>query len=354
MAKPRLSRFARRLLLEWRRLDALRDATCVVVAVSGGADSTALLLSLAELSQSGRVSLPRIVVAHLDHCLRGAASRADALWVAELARRLGYESKLSSAMVREQAAISSDNLEQAARRARYGFLATTARECGASCVLTAHTLDDQAETVLMRLLRGSGADGLGGIEVARPLEARSDVLLLRPLLGWATRPLTEDYCRERGVEFRQDLMNDDPAFARVRVRKELLPLLRSFNGRIVETLARTATLLREDAAALNLAAAELLEAASDCSNAEQLPLLRVEVLRAAPVALRRRALRLWLLNGRGHLRRLDMERLLAVESLLAGERGGRAIELPGGASVFRKRGRLRLQISTDEKYRLLS
>ncbi|HEY0407437.1 MAG TPA: tRNA lysidine(34) synthetase TilS [Pyrinomonadaceae bacterium] len=354
LKKPGLSRFARRLLLEWRRLDALKDAACVIVAVSGGADSTALLLALAELNESGRASLPRLVVAHLDHGLRDEAGRADALFVAELAQRLGYESKLCRAKVREQAAINSDNLEQAARRARYSFFAASARECGASVVLTAHTLDDQAETVLLRLLRGSGADGLGAMEVARPLAAESDALLLRPLLSWATRSLTQSYCRERGVEFRQDEMNDDLSFARVRVRKELLPLLRSFNGRICETLARTATLLREDAAALNLAAAELLAAASDSQTDAGPTLLRVNVLRAAPASLRRRALRQWLRDGRGHLRRLEMVHLLAVESLLKGERGGRTIELPGGSTVLRQRGRLQLQTTGDEKYRLLS
>lgn len=343
LARPRLSGFARRLLAEWGRLDAPSGEARVVVAVSGGADSTALLLALDELLKAGRLVLS-LTVAHLDHGLRGEAGRADALWVAELAAELGYEIKQGRALI-EQAALS-ENLEQAARRARYQFLAASAQECGACAVLTAHTIDDQAETVLLRLLRGSGADGLGAMEMVRPLEAGGSVLLIRPLLAWAGRSLTEDYCRERGVEFRSDEMNEDERFARVRVRRRLLPLLQTFNGRIVEALARTANLLREDALALNSAAAELLATASVEADIEASvdgpPLLRVAVLRAAPLALRRRAFRQWVAAGRGDLRRLEMVHLLAIEGLLVGERGGRTIELPGGATVSRKRGLLQL------------
>jgi tRNA(Ile)-lysidine synthase len=337
--KPRLSTFARRLLAEWRRLEAPTEDACIVVAVSGGADSAALLLALDELVKAERLAL-RLVVAHLDHGLRGVRGRADAVWVAELARRLGYEIKQGRVAVRQRAAKTADNLEQAARRARYEFLGAMACECAARVVLTAHTMDDQAETVLLRLLRGSGADGLGGIEAVRALEAGSEVLLMRPLLDWAGRVQTEEYCGARGVEFRRDEMNEDERFARVRVRRQLLPLLRSFNGRAVEALVRTAALLREDAATLNAAAASLLAEASDSAQDNEVPQLRLTVLRAAPVALRRRALRQWIEAGRGSLRRLEMVHLLAVEGLLEGERGGRTIELPGGARVTRRRGRL--------------
>lgn len=338
---PRVSLFARRLLAEWQRLNPSSADARMVVAVSGGVDSTALLLALDELIKAGRLAL-RLTVAHLDHGLRGAAGRADALWVAALANKLGHKIKLGTATVREQAIESSDNLEQAARRARYEFFAAVAEACAARGVLTAHTRDDQAETILLRLLRGSGADGLGGIRAVRPLAEGSEVLLLRPLLSWAGRAATEEYCRARGVEPRRDQMNEDESFARVRVRKQLLPLMQTFNPQAVEALARTATLLREDAMALNEAAALLLAEASEPTGDGSLPQLRIAVLRRAPAALRKRALRLWIKAGRGDLRRLTLAHLLAVEGLLAGERGGRTIELPGGARVKRQRGRLSL------------
>lgn len=315
----------------------------MVVAVSGGADSTALLLALDELLKAGQLSL-KLTVAHLDHGLRGAAGEQDARWVAELARELGYEIRQGRVTVGKLASETSANLEQAARRARYEFLAGATRDGGAHAVLTAHTMDDQAETVLLRLLRGSGADGLGGMEAVRTLEAGCRVLLIRPLLNWAARSQTEEYCRERGVEFRHDEMNEDERFSRVRIRRELLPLLRTFNPRAVEALLRTAGLLREDASALNASAAELLAAASVPATAGDAPLLSVKVLSAASPSLRRRALRQWIAAGRGDLRRLETAHLLAVEGLIEGERGGRTIELPGGATVTRRRGQLRLNV----------
>lgn len=335
----RLSRFAQHLLTEWERLALPTARECVIVAVSGGADSVALLLALDELIKAGRLAL-EMTAAHLDHGLRGEASEEDAEWVAELARGLGYEIVLGRVSVKDRAEGSGDNLEQAARRARYEFLAGAAERGSAMLVLTAHTMDDQAETVLLRLLRGSGADGLGGIEPVRSLDTGRGVSLVRPLLHWARRAETEQYCRERDAGFRVDEMNRDERFARVRVRVRLLPLMRTFNGRVVEALARTAELLREDAAALRGAAEKLLDEASVGSATVHASPLRVDVLASAPVALRRRALRLWIARGRGDLRRLEMVHLLAVEKLLTGERGGRVALLPGGSTVTRLRGRL--------------
>lgn len=332
-----MSRFAGRLLAEWKRLGLpLRDAQ-VIVAVSGGADSVALLLGLNELLGARRLGI-ELRVAHLDHGLR-ETSRADALWVEDLTRRLGYESKIEHVQVRALA--PRDNLEQSARRARYEFLARLSmEEGGGGTVLTAHTMDDQAETVLLRLLRGSGAEGLGGMEPVRPLQAGAKALLARPLLTWARRSQTEAYCRARQVDFRDDEMNEDERFARVRVRKQLLPLMQSFNARAVEALARTAQLLREDARALDKLAALLLEKARTSFDACEDGGLSITALSKAEVSLRRRALRLWLAQERGDLRRLEMVHLLAVEGLLAGERGGRVVELPGGAKVSRRKGRL--------------
>jgi tRNA(Ile)-lysidine synthase len=307
------------------------------VAVSGGADSVALLLALDELLSEHRLAAS-LTIAHLDHGLR-RTSGEDARWVEDLARRLGYDVRLERLPVGDLAQSGRDNLEQAARRARYEFLARVSEDCGARVVLTAHTVDDQAETVLLRLLRGSGAEGLGGMEPVRALYAGSGVLLARPLLNWARRAETEEYCRERGVEFRDDEMNEDETFARVRVRKRLLPLMQVFNARVVEALARTARLLREDSRTLDNLAALLLEEAQGGSAAEESG-LSVDVLAGASAGLRRRALRLWLAKGRGDLRRLEMVHLVAVERLLSGERGGRVVELPGGARVSRRKGRL--------------
>jgi tRNA(Ile)-lysidine synthase len=225
-----------------------------VVAVSGGADSVALLMSLDELIKSGRLDL-KLHIAHLNHRLRGQASDADARWVAVLAKRLGHTVANGSVDVQRRAARTGDNLEQAARRVRYKFLEKTARSLGAKLILTAHTMDDQAETVLLNLLRGSGGAGLGGVEPVRPIAAGSEVLLARPLLSWSLRQDTENYCRQRAIEFRTDEMNLNEKFVRVRVRRQLLPLMQTFNPKLVAGLTRTAELLREDSSALNRGAA---------------------------------------------------------------------------------------------------
>jgi tRNA(Ile)-lysidine synthase len=334
--------FARGLLSEWRRRNWRRGGERVLVAVSGGADSTALLLALEELSRAGRLALG-LTVAHLDHGLRGAAGQADARWVSELSGSLGYDCLVGEARVAERARAERDNLEQAARRARYEFLARAARQTGAAAVLTAHTLDDQAETVLLRLVRGSGVDGLGGMRPERELERGSDIMLRRPLLSWARREAAEAYCRERGVESRFDAQNEDERFARVRIRRRLLPLLSEFNPRAAEALARTASLLCEDAKALGALATGILEEARLESAPAGESALGVRTLAAAPAALRRRALRLWLEGERGDLRRIEAAHLLAVERLIFGERGGRVAELPGGLCVERRRGALLLR-----------
>jgi len=336
----RLTGFARSLAKEWRRLGLPAADTPVVVAVSGGADSVALLVALNELIQSKKLKL-KLFVAHLDHGLR-RDSRADARWVKALAKRLGHESLARRVDVKAFAAGSGDNLEQAARRARYKFLAKVAKEKRAVVVLTAHTMDDQAETVVLNLLRGSGMDGLSGMEPARRLGEGSETILARPLLGWARRADTEKYCQARAVEFLTDEMNTDEKFTRVRVRRQLLPQLKSFNPRIVEGLARTAELLREDFAALDQAAGRLLELAMEDGAGSR---LRIDLLALAPTALRRRALRQWIEQGRGDLKRIERVHVLAVESLLFGDRSGRVIELPGGPKVLRRQKWLQFAVT---------
>ncbi len=335
----RLSRFARTLLSEWKRLALPRTKARAIVAVSGGADSVALLVTLDDLNKSGKLEL-ELFVAHLDHGLR-KDSRDDARWVAALAKQLGYTTVRSRLDVTRRAARTRDNLEQSARNARYEFFANTALKKHAHIILTAHTLDDQAETVLLNLLRGSGAHGLGGIEPVRRLTEQSDVLVARPLLSWARRRDTEACCRSRGIDFRVDEMNADETFARVRVRRQLLPLMESFNPRIVEGLARAAELTRDDSIVLEHAAMRLLELSTGSDNAantDNIKGRRVQaaLLASAHPALRRRALRQWINQCRGHLRRLERVHILAVESLLFGERGGRVVELPGGAKVSRQ------------------
>jgi tRNA(Ile)-lysidine synthase len=338
-APQRLSKFAAALLKEWRRLGLPDSDANIVLAVSGGADSTSLLLAVDELIKCDKLQVTPIV-AHLNHGLRDESSD-DAQWVKKLARHLGHDVTVSTRNVKQAAGKKKANLEQAARDARYHFLTKAAEKKDSKYVLTGHTQDDQAETVVMRLLRGSAAEGLSGTSPVRQIREGSDVQLVRPLLSWARRAETENYCRFKGVDFRSDSMNEDQSFSRVRVRKQLLPMMQSFNNRIVETLSRTANLLGEDASALSNQALQLIEAAAGPNNNEtEAPPLDVKVLANAPAAVRRRALREWILRARGNLRRLETVHLAGVEKLLDGGRGGRVAELPGGMKVERKGGKL--------------
>lgn len=342
----RLHRLPRLLLTECRKLKLPLANETIVVAVSGGADSTALILAIDELKTRNKLS-NEICVAHLDHRLR-KSSAMDAKWVSELAKKLGFRAVIGRSQVAEKARYESDNVEQAARKARYAFLERTAKKVSASYVLTAHTMDDQAETVLMRLMRGSAGAGLGGMEAVRPLAKNSSIQLVRPLL-WARRDETEEYCRFRKSEFLTDEMNDDQRFARVKVRKQLLPLMQSFNNRIVEALSRTASQLREDSAVLFENSDALLRRASVSKQVDETKpaALDVKLLANSAPALRRRALRQWLAEARGSARKLEMVHLLAVERLLEGSAGGRVVELPNGGRVRRRQNRLEFEVEND-------
>jgi tRNA(Ile)-lysidine synthase len=208
-----------------------------VVAVSGGADSAALLRALIECGAT-------VTVAHLNHQLRGAESDADEMFVIELANVLGVPVRIE----RIDVAVLGGNLEATARRVRYEWLTKIATEVNAGWIATGHTADDQAETVLHRLIRGTGLQGLRGIasfrrdqrERALPAPAGRDekgAVLLRPLLFLPRVDLLA-YLESVSQSFRTDSSNADTRFTRNRIRAELLPLLRTFNPGIVDVLNR--------------------------------------------------------------------------------------------------------------------
>ena len=209
----------------------LQAGASVVVAASGGVDSTVLLDVLDGLGY-------RLHVAHLDHALR-PNSAADSRFVADEAKRRGLPCSIERRDVGAYARTEGLSLEEAGRRQRYAFLDQVASRVGAEFIALGHHADDQAETVIMRLLRGSGATGLGGMEIAR--EGR----YLRPLLR-VRRAEIERYARQRGLCYREDPSNRDPRFLRNRVRGELMPLLKSYNSNIAEVLNRTAALLKAE------------------------------------------------------------------------------------------------------------
>lgn len=228
----------------------LRAGERVGVGVSGGADSVALLLLLVELREKLGIVLS---VAHLNHKLRGAASDADEKFVAKLAAKHGLTLYSESLNVAAKAGREKANLEDAARRARYEFFARLVAEEKVECVAVAHTADDQAETVLAHILRGTGLAGLGGIH------PRTESVV-RPLLGMRRAELRA-YLRSKKQSWREDATNQDTSRMRARLRKKLLPLLeREFQSGAVEHLASLAEFAREDEEFLECLARERCEA----------------------------------------------------------------------------------------------
>lgn len=239
-----------------------------IVAVSGGADSVALLRSLHSLGLT-------LTVAHVNHQLRGTESDADETFVRELCESLGVPRWVKTANVVALAA--GENLEAAARRIRYQFFAELAADCGAQWIATGHTADDQAETVLHRIARGTGIQGLrgvlkaptptpppegGGLLPAPPSPpgkgvGRLGLGLIRPLLT-ITRAEILEYLAAINQPFREDASNADPRFTRNRIRHELLPLLKTFNPDVVASLGHLAEHAEEAHEIIVLVAAEML------------------------------------------------------------------------------------------------
>lgn len=209
----------------------------LLVAVSGGPDSMALLHALYTLRDEHRLTL---YGAHLNHLLRGEESDADANFVADTFRRLSIDYTLDSADVAEYRRKHRLSLEDAARRVRYAFLAGAASKHDADAIALGHTADDQAETVLMHIIRGSGLDGLRGMQAIdrRRVNGKS-VTLFRPLLG-SSRAETQAYCDALELQPRIDVSNASPEFLRNRIRLELVPLLEQLNPSIQGALIRLA------------------------------------------------------------------------------------------------------------------
>lgn len=232
-----MSAFEDKLNRSWPP-EAWRDVT-VVAAVSGGADSVALLRWLAERRDR---TAGRLVVAHYNHRWRGSQSDGDEALVRELCAAERVACEVGSAAT-EAPTSEGDGLEAAARDLRYRFLTETARRVGARYVATAHTADDQVETILHRIVRGTGPAGLAGIPRTRTL--CDGVTLIRPLLE-VTRAEVLAYLARLGQSYREDVSNRDPRFTRARLRHELLPLLREqYNARVDEALLRLGRLSGE-------------------------------------------------------------------------------------------------------------
>lgn len=313
-------------------LDSLSPRQRHLIGVSGGRDSVALLHHLHALG------FTRLIVCHVNHRLRGRASSADATFVRRLAQRLGFECESTAIDVRRLARDTRTSIETAARNARHEFFAQVARQHRCPRVILAHHADDQAETVFMRVLRGTSITGLGGMKKQTPLQVgRTTLTLVRPLLH-TRRAEIDAYIAQHRLAFREDATNADPTPSRNRVRQTLLPQLSASIGRdVAPMLTRLADSATRDDALLYQLTLDLISSASLITADGDLVL--APPLREAHPALQHRVLHHWLKTQ--VVSDLDHDLLTAAVALLTNLEPAR-INLPQGRQLRRKAGHLRI------------
>lgn len=331
-----------RIVDSLQKPDLVRAGDRVGVAVSGGADSVALLLLLFELRERMGIVL---CVVHFNHQLRGKRSDADEKFVGKLAKRLAIPLFRASADIAARAKQEKANLEDMGRRGRYEFFQQLARDGRLNHVVTAHTADDQAETVLAHILRGTGLAGLGGIHLAAGC-------VLRPMLGVRRNELRE-YLRERKQSWREDATNQDVTRTRARIRKKLIPLLeKQFQGEVVAHLAQLAELARADEGLLDELSAERLAVAAQERNGQK----KIPVSELSPPngrfyfsAIISRMIRKLIAEVKTGEGQISARHVDAVLELARNGESGKFILLPGGVEVRRQREELVFLGNPQEK-----
>lgn len=305
------------------------DMRCktLLVAVSGGGDSLALLYALHQAQAEFDL---RLRGAHLNHTLRGAESDADAAFVAAAFRRLDIPYTLQRADVAAYRRAHKLSMEDAARRVRYAFLADAAARHAAHAVAIAHTADDQAETLLMNIIRGSGLDGLRGMQPLDRLAIdAADLTLFRPLLG-VSRAQTYAYCAALGLQPRQDASNLSLEHTRNRIRLELMPMLERVNPSARDALLRLARNAAEDADYIRAQTNAVWQDVAHQSDAgEGVIALNAQVLARQHPAVQSRILRRAVQAVKGSAEGITRHHILDMRRLIAGP-AGRTLHLPDG------------------------
>jgi tRNA(Ile)-lysidine synthase len=297
----------------------------VLVAVSGGADSTALLLCLHKLASGFPLSL---TVAHLNHRIRGAEADDDQDFVRQMCADLEIPFVSEIIEVKQQAAKAKQNLEEFARAIRYDFLRRVSDRIKAQKIAVGHNLNDQAETALFRFIRGSGLEGLSSIHPV------VDGIVIRPLLE-CTRDSIRQYLKQQNVSYREDSSNTDLRYARNRIRGELMPYLeKSFNPRLAPILAREAFLTRETWSFIESLAIEAYQSLH-CPIDNGI-LLEVDKLLNLHPALQKQVLRQALKACLGSLRGIASVHIQSILSLCATGRSGDQVQIPHGSLAVRQ------------------
>ncbi|PRX39875.1 tRNA(Ile)-lysidine synthase [Planifilum fimeticola] len=327
--------FRERLRESIRRMGLLERGDTVLVGVSGGPDSMALLHALWRLSAEEEWN---ILAVHVNHQLRGKASEADQAYVESRCREWGIPCDIRRVDVSARLRERGGNLQDVARRLRYDAFREAAAKAGADKLALAHQADDQVETVLMRFLRGTGVGGLAGIPPSRPWYG---MVLVRPLLPFFREEI-EAYCREEGLHPRRDESNDSLAYTRNRLRHRLIPQLAEYNPRVKEAILKLSLLAAEEEKVWERLEAEAAEEVTVRRGRGEIT-LDVSALGRQPLALQRRLIKLHLnclvKDGAVEIPMNAVDRVLSLAEVGTGSR----LHLPGNLEAEREYGRLRLR-----------
>ncbi|MFA6079155.1 MAG: tRNA lysidine(34) synthetase TilS [Candidatus Omnitrophota bacterium] len=320
-----------RVLKTTKNYDMLKPGDTVLVAVSGGPDSVFLLHTLNSLKR--KLGIKRLIVCNMDHGLRGKESRDDSLFTKKIAAELGVDF-IHKKVDLKSAAKGKLSTEELAREARYSFFSEAAKKTGANVLATGHTLDDQAETILMRLVKGSALKGIVGI---LPVRESEGLRIIRPILE-IEKQVIKDYLDNKGISYRIDHTNLEPIYFRNIVRNEIIPFLEKYNVRFKRVLFNLAEHLRED---FEFIEEERLKAQRFITGKDGGAVeIRLKDLVIQPKALQKEILRDSLDRIGGEVKRLTFRHWKEMENFIKVKRTGDRLDLPGGIRITRSADRL--------------
>ncbi len=308
-----------RVLKTIRNYEMLWPGDSVLVAISGGPDSVFLLHALNHLKS--KLKIKKLVVCNLDHGLRGAESRTDSLFVKTLSKELGLEF-VHKKVDLNKSRIKNLSTEEVAREARYEFFRDAAKKTYANIIATGHTLDDQAETILMRLVKGSSLKGIVGIS---PMREDGALRIIRPLIELEKGEIAR-YLDAEKIPYRIDRTNLEPIYFRNVVRSQIIPFLENYNPRLKRVLFNLAEHLREDFEFIRDAKRKVMGGG---------PEIRLKDIVVQPIAIQKEVLRDALEKSGGEIKKLSFRHWKEMESLIKYKRKGSSVDLPGGIRVSR-------------------
>ncbi|MDP8258097.1 MAG: tRNA lysidine(34) synthetase TilS [Candidatus Aadella gelida] len=313
-----------------KQYDMLEKGDRVLVGVSGGADSVCLLKALIGIKKTLGID---IVVANLDHSLRGAESAKESLFVVKLSKELGVECVSEKINVKSRG-VRGMSVEEKARDARYKFFCRIAKEKRCTVIATGHTMNDQSETVIMKILYGSSISGLSGIP---PVRKEKQFRIIRPLIRTGRKDIIGflDGC---GLHHIEDSSNKDMRFRRNRIRQEILPYLEKYSPRIKRLLVNLSDTLREDISFIEDAKKNVNKnkGTGKSGSGE----MKVKELLSLPETVRKTVLKELFINSGGNVKKLTYRHWIDMNGLIKSSGKGKSLDLPGNVAIVKKKGKI--------------